>query len=215
MRNVWPTRHNAVMALSKRLIKDFKENREEWRARRFGRFIQPLDAIVPVDPNHPSPAEINAAALRIAAQVDARHKKGVHQMAKRKTPQKTDKKYDRFVMDVREIGDPATSPSQAEINASVEINLRKQALAIFAKAEKAKTKGRKLTADDKQTYDHFAKQYPHLVPERRAELQKQLERFIQPAEGIRPNGVGPSPAEVDEAARRALENYKRSGKKSS
>ena len=82
------------MALSKRLIKDFKENREEWRARRFGRFIQPLDAIVPVDPNHPSPAEINAAAMRIAAQVDARHKKGVHQMAKRKTPQKTDKKYD-------------------------------------------------------------------------------------------------------------------------
>ena len=81
-------------------------------------------------------------------------------MAKRKTPQKTDKKYDRFVMDVREIGDPATSPSQAEINASVEINLRKQALAIFAKAEKAKTKGRKLTADDKQTYDHFAKAVP-------------------------------------------------------
>ena len=75
MRNVWPTRHNAVMALSKRLIKDFKENREEWRARRFGRFIQPLDAIVPVDPNHPSPAEINAAALRIAAQVNARHAK--------------------------------------------------------------------------------------------------------------------------------------------
>ena len=38
-------------------------------------FVQPLDAIVPVDPNHPSPAEINAAALRIAAQVNARHAK--------------------------------------------------------------------------------------------------------------------------------------------
>ena len=151
-------------------------------------------------------------SLRIA---DKRAYQAVHQMATRKQG-KTDKKYDRFVMDVREIGDPATSPSQAEINASVELNLRKQALDIFAKAEKAKSKGRKLTADDKQTYDHFAKQYPHLVPERRAELQKQLERFIQPAEGIRPNGVGPSPAEVDEAARRALEKHKRqkrSGKK--
>ena len=122
---------------------------------------------------------------------------------------KTEKKYDRFVMDVREIGDPATSPSQAEIDASVEINLRKQALYIFAKAAKAKSNGRKLTAGEKQTYDHFAQQYPHLVPERRAELQKQLARFIQPAEGIRANGVGPSPAEVDAAARKALEKYKR------
>ena len=103
-------------------------------------------------------------------------------MAKRKAQ---DKKYNRFVMDVREIGDPATSPSQSEINASVELNLRKQALAIFAKSEKTKAKGGKLTAADKQTYDHFAQQYPHLVPERRAELQKQLARFIQPAEGIR------------------------------
>ena len=110
------------------------------------------------------------------------------QMAKRKLPQK----YNRFVMDVREIGDPATSPSQAEINAIVEANLRKQALAICGKAEKTKAKGGKLTADDKQTYDHFAQQYPHLVPERRAELQKRLERFIQPAEGIRVNGEGPS-----------------------
>ncbi len=63
------------MALPKRLIKEIKENREAWRARRFERFLQPLDAIIPVDPNHPSPAEINAAALRIAAEVDARHKK--------------------------------------------------------------------------------------------------------------------------------------------
>ena len=123
------------------------------------------------------------------------------------------KKYDRFVMDVREIGDPATSPSQAEIDASVEINLRKQALNIFAKAAKAKTKGGKLTAADKQTYDHFAQQYPHLVPERRAELQKQLARFIQPAEGIRVNGEGPTPAEVDAAARAALEKHRRGGKK--
>ena len=133
-------------------------------------------------------------------------------MAKRKPP----KKYNRFVMDVREIGDPATSPSQAEINAIVEANLRKQALEIFDKAEKTKAKGGKLTADDKQTYDHFAQQYPHLVPERRAELRKQLERFIQPAEGIRVNGEGPSVAEVDAAARKALEKYrlaKKSGKK--
>ena len=63
------------MALSKRLLKEIKENREAFLARRFERFLQPLDAIVPVDQNHPSPAEINAAALRIAAQVDARHKK--------------------------------------------------------------------------------------------------------------------------------------------
>ena len=63
------------MALSKRLLKEFKENRAAFMARRFERFLQPLDAIVPVDQNHPSPAEINAAALRIAALADARHKK--------------------------------------------------------------------------------------------------------------------------------------------
>ena len=75
MPNVWTTRHNAVVALPKRLIKEIKENPDAWRARRFERFVQPVDAIIPVDPNHPSPAEINAAALRIAAQVDARLKK--------------------------------------------------------------------------------------------------------------------------------------------
>ena len=63
------------MALPKRLIKEIKENPEAWRARRFERFLQPIDAIVPVDPNHPSPAEINAAAMRIAAEADARQKK--------------------------------------------------------------------------------------------------------------------------------------------
>ena len=63
------------MALPKRLIQKIKENPEAWRARRFERFLQPIDAIVPVDPNHPSPTEINAAAMRIAAEVNARHKK--------------------------------------------------------------------------------------------------------------------------------------------
>ena len=148
----------------------------------------------------PTTAEINAVALRTAAEAQAKANaasagRGVR-MAKRK--------YNRFVLDPREIADPATSPSQAEIRMAVERTLRKSALDIFEKAEKAKSSGKKLSKRDQDRYDHFAKEYPYLVPERRKELQKRLERFIQPAEGIRAAGEGPTTEEVNEAARRVL-----------
>ncbi len=114
------------------------------------------------------------------------------------------RKYNRFVLDPREIADPATSPSQAEIRLAVERTLRKSAIEIFEKAEKAKADGKKLSERDQTMYDHFAKEYPYLVPERRKELQKRLERFIQPAEGIRAADEGPTVEEVNEAARRIL-----------
>ena len=148
----------------------------------------------------PTTAEINAVALRTAAEAQAKANaasagRGVR-MAKRK--------YNRFVLDPREIADPATSPSQAEIRLAVERTLRKSALDIFEKAEKAKSSGKKLSKRDQDRYDHFAKEYPYLVPERRKELQKRLERFIQPAEGIRAADEGPTVEEVNEAARRIL-----------
>ena len=148
----------------------------------------------------PTTAEINAVALRTAAEAQAKANaasagRGVR-MAKRK--------YNRFVLDPREIADPATSPSQAEIRMAVERTLRKSALDIFEKAEKAKSSGKKLSKRDQDRYDHFAKEYPYLIPERRKELQKRLERFIQPAEGIRAAGEGPTTEEVNEAARRVL-----------
>ena len=148
----------------------------------------------------PTTAEINAVALRTAAEAQAkanaaRAGRGVR-MAERK--------YNRFVLDPREIADPATSPSQAEIRLVVERTLRKSAIEIFEKAEKAKADGKKLSERDQTTYDHFAKEYPYLVPERRKELQKRLERFIQPAEGIRAADEGPTVEEVNEAARRIL-----------
>ena len=115
------------------------------------------------------------------------------------------RKYNRFVLDPREIADPATSPSQAEIRMAVERTLRKSALDIFEKAEKAKSSGKKLSKRDQDRYDHFAKEYPLSdpgAPQGAAEAAG----AIHPARGGNPRaaGEGPTTEEVNEAARRVL-----------